>query len=91
MNTRHSVQSSVNSDKSDKSEDKKPARGGLVDEKLFNSRAITIFGEINDKIKMRKHQLAPQIMKLRKLRTEVAERDRTRGPDGMNSDAPAVL
>ena len=50
MNTRHSVQSSVNSDKSDKSEDKKPARGGLVDEKLFNSRAITIFGEINDKI-----------------------------------------
>ena len=50
MNTRHSVQSSVNGDKSDKSEDKKPARGGLVDEKLFNSRAITIFGEINDKI-----------------------------------------
>lgn len=35
---------------SDKSEEKKPARGGLVDEKLFNSRAITIFGEINDKI-----------------------------------------
>lgn len=30
--------------------DAKPARGGLVDEKLFNSRAITIFGEINDKL-----------------------------------------
>ncbi len=28
----------------------KPARGGLVDEKLFKSRAITIFGEINDKL-----------------------------------------
>ena len=28
----------------------KSARGGLVDEKLFKSRAITIFGEINDKL-----------------------------------------
>lgn len=47
MTTMNSNPSSVNADKS---EEKKPARGGLVDEKLFNSRAITIFGEINDKI-----------------------------------------
>jgi ATP-dependent Clp protease protease subunit len=36
--------------KDDAKEEKKPARSGLVDEKLFNSRAITIFGEINDKL-----------------------------------------
>ncbi len=47
MTTMNSNPSSANADKS---EEKKPARGGLVDEKLFNSRAITIFGEINDKI-----------------------------------------
>jgi hypothetical protein len=29
---------------------------------------------MNEKIKKRKHQLAPQIMKLRKLRTEVRDR-----------------
>lgn len=47
MTTMNSNPSSANADKS---EEKKPARGSLVDEKLFNSRAITIFGEINDKI-----------------------------------------
>jgi len=35
----------------------------------------SVVGEINDKIKRRKHQLAPQIMKLRKLRTEVRDRE----------------
>lgn len=34
-----------------------------------------VVGEINDKIKRRKHQLAPQIMKLRKLRTEVRDKE----------------
>jgi len=34
-----------------------------------------VVGEINEKIKRRKHQLAPQIMKLRKLRAEVRDRE----------------
>jgi ATP-dependent Clp protease protease subunit len=50
MITMNSNPSSANAMNADKSEEKKPARGDLVDEKLFNSRAITIFGEINDKI-----------------------------------------
>jgi ATP-dependent Clp protease protease subunit len=50
MTTMNSNPSNANAMNADKSEEKKPARGGLVDEKLFNSRAITIFGEINDKI-----------------------------------------
>lgn len=50
MTTMNSNPSSANAMNADKGEEKKPARGGLVDEKLFNSRAITIFGEINDKI-----------------------------------------
>lgn len=50
MTTMNSNPSSANAMNADKSEEKKPARGGLVDEKLFKSRAITIFGEINDKI-----------------------------------------
>jgi ATP-dependent Clp protease protease subunit len=40
----------VTNGKEDKDKhESKPARGGL-DDKLFNARAITIFGEINDKI-----------------------------------------
>ena len=35
----------------------------------------SVVGEINEKIKKRKHQLAPQIMRLRKLRTEVRDRE----------------
>ena len=35
----------------------------------------TVVGEINEKIKKRKHQLAPQIMSLRKLRTEVRDKE----------------
>lgn len=34
----------------DKQEPKNPSASGFMDEKLFKSRAITIFGEINDKI-----------------------------------------
>ena len=34
-----------------------------------------VVGKINDEIKRRKHELAPQIMKLRKLRTEVRDRE----------------
>jgi len=34
-----------------------------------------VVAEINDKIKRRKNQLAPQIMKLRKLRTEVRDKE----------------
>lgn len=34
-----------------------------------------VVGEINEKIKKRKHQLAPQIMTLRKLRTEVRDKE----------------
>ena len=34
-----------------------------------------VVGEINEKIKKRKHQLAPQIMRLRKLRTEVRDKE----------------
>ena len=34
----------------DKQETKNPNDSGFMDEKLFKSRAITIFGEINDKI-----------------------------------------
>ena len=34
-----------------------------------------VVGEINEKIKKRKHQLAPQIMRLRKLRTEARDKE----------------
>lgn len=34
----------------DKQDKKSPGTSGFMDEKLFKSRAITIFGEINDKI-----------------------------------------
>ena len=40
----------MNTKDDDAKAEAKPARGGLIDEKLFNSRAITIFGEINDKL-----------------------------------------
>lgn len=45
-----SVQPAMNTKDDDAKAEAKPARGGLIDEKLFNSRAITIFGEINDKL-----------------------------------------
>jgi len=44
------TQSAMNGKDQETKDDAKPARGGLIDEKLFNSRAITIFGEINDKL-----------------------------------------
>ena len=44
------TQSAINGKEQETKDDAKPARGGLIDEKLFNSRAITIFGEINDKL-----------------------------------------
>jgi ATP-dependent Clp protease protease subunit len=44
------TQSAINGKDQETKDDAKPARGGLIDEKLFNSRAITIFGEINDKL-----------------------------------------
>ena len=34
----------------DKKESKGTGRSGFMDEKLFKSRAITIFGDINDKM-----------------------------------------
>ena len=34
----------------DKKESKSPGRSGFMDEKLFKSRAITIFGNIDDKL-----------------------------------------
>ncbi len=40
----------VNSPEIDKKQDKSSKKSGFMDEKLFQSRAITIFGEINDKI-----------------------------------------
>ena len=40
----------ANSPEGDKKDSKTPAPSGFMDEKLFKSRAITIFGEINDKI-----------------------------------------
>jgi ATP-dependent Clp protease protease subunit len=39
-----------NSPKGDNKDDKSAGRSGFMDEKLFKSRAITIFGEINDKM-----------------------------------------
>ena len=45
-----SVQPAMNTKDDDAKAEAEPARGGLIDEKLFNSRAITIFGEINDKL-----------------------------------------
>ncbi len=44
------AQSALDGKDQEAKDDAKPARGGLIDEKLFNSRAITIFGEINDKL-----------------------------------------
>jgi len=44
------TQSAINGKDQETKDDAKPACGGLIDEKLFNSRAITIFGEINDKL-----------------------------------------
>ncbi|PCJ23889.1 MAG: ATP-dependent Clp protease proteolytic subunit [SAR86 cluster bacterium] len=40
----------VNSPAGDSSDKKEAGRSGFIDEKLFKSRAITIFGEINDKV-----------------------------------------
>tara|TARA_B110000858_G_scaffold77483_1_gene89812 strand:+ start:54194 stop:54787 length:594 start_codon:yes stop_codon:yes gene_type:complete len=40
----------VNSPEASKKQDKSSAKSGFIDEKLFKSRAITIFGEINDKL-----------------------------------------
>lgn len=40
----------VNSPEADKKQDKSSEKSGFIDEKLFKSRAITIFGEINDKL-----------------------------------------
>tara|TARA_R110002073_G_scaffold261072_1_gene423910 strand:+ start:280 stop:873 length:594 start_codon:yes stop_codon:yes gene_type:complete len=40
----------VNSPEEDKKQDKSSGKSGFIDEKLFKSRAITIFGEINDKV-----------------------------------------
>ena len=40
----------VNTPEGDKKEGKGAGKSGFIDEKLFKSRAITIFGEINDKI-----------------------------------------
>ena len=44
------AQSALDGKDKEAKDDAKPARGGLIDEKLFNSRATTIFGEINDKL-----------------------------------------
>ena len=44
------AQSALDGKDQEAKDDAKPARGGLIDEKLFNSRAITIFGEIHDKL-----------------------------------------
>lgn len=40
----------VNSPEAGKKQDKSSSKSGFIDEKLFKSRAITIFGEINDKV-----------------------------------------
>jgi len=40
----------VNSPEAGKKQDKSSGKSGFIDEKLFKSRAITIFGEINDKL-----------------------------------------
>ena len=40
----------VNSPEEDKKQDKPSEKSGFMDEKLFKSRSITIFGEIDDKI-----------------------------------------
>ena len=40
----------VNSPEAGKKEDKSSGKSGFIDEKLFKSRAITIFGEIDDKV-----------------------------------------
>ena len=40
----------VNSPEAEKQQDKSSGKSGFIDEKLFKSRAITIFGEINDKL-----------------------------------------
>ena len=40
----------VNSPEADKKQDKSSSKSGFIDEKLFKSRAITIFGDINDKL-----------------------------------------
>tara|TARA_B100000686_G_scaffold234928_1_gene242713 strand:+ start:5319 stop:5915 length:597 start_codon:yes stop_codon:yes gene_type:complete len=36
--------------KQESNEEKVPTRSGIIDEKLFKSRTLTLFGEINDKI-----------------------------------------
>lgn len=40
----------VNSPDQDKKQDKSSGKSAFIDEKLFKSRAITIFGEINDRV-----------------------------------------
>jgi ATP-dependent Clp protease protease subunit len=40
----------VNSPEEEKKQSKSAGKSGFIDEKLFKSRAITIFGEINDKL-----------------------------------------
>lgn len=40
----------VNSPEQEKKQEKSSGKSGFIDEKLFRSRAITIFGEIDDKI-----------------------------------------
>lgn len=40
----------VNSPEEDKKQDKPSGKSEFIDQKLFKSRAITIFGEINDKV-----------------------------------------
>ena len=40
----------VNSPEEDNKQDKPSEKSGFMDEKLFKSRSITIFGELNDKI-----------------------------------------
>jgi ATP-dependent Clp protease protease subunit len=51
MESKSSLRENKLKDDDDKDQKKdKQARGSLVDEKLFKSRAITIFGEVNDKL-----------------------------------------
>ncbi|MEX2469022.1 MAG: ATP-dependent Clp protease proteolytic subunit, partial [Pseudohongiellaceae bacterium] len=40
----------IRQDKDDKTQQKEPRKHALIDEKLFKSRSITIFGEINDRV-----------------------------------------
>jgi len=40
----------VNSPEESNKQDKSSGKSGFIDEKLFKSRSITIFGEINDKV-----------------------------------------